>query len=451
MDLLQQFHDFIEREKLFNAHDPLLLAVSGGVDSVALCELCHLSGSSFVIAHCNFGLRGEESLRDEEFVRRLADKYHREVRVKTFDTKAFAAARQLSVQAAARELRYAWFSELVQEGLARYVVTAHQRDDNIETLLMNFFKGTGIAGLRAMLPRQGIVLRPLLFADRADIQAFVRERGLTWVEDSSNLEDKYTRNFFRHQLIPLVEKAFPTATRNLAANIGRFRAIESIYREAIERHKMKLLEYRGQEVYISIGKLKQASPLGTLVYEIAAPFGFSPHQAEEVVGLLESGSGKFLLSETHRILKDRSWLIISPLDNRGAAIIPVEEEDSEVVFGQGVLRLEKTPGGEPLDRGPRVALLDLSAVRYPLLLRKWKPGDYFYPLGMRKKKKLARFFIDSKLSLADKEKIWVLESDKRIVWVIGYRIDDRCRVRPQSNEVLRVEWTPAKNEGGGAR
>ncbi len=240
MDLQRNFHDFIEKERLFTPDDRLLLAVSGGVDSVALCELFHLSGLSFVIAHCNFGLRGEESLRDEEFVRRLADRYHRDILVKTFDTTVVAADRQLSVQAAARELRYTWFSELVRDGIARYVVTAHQLDDNIETLLMNFFKGTGIAGLRGMLPRQGIVVRPLLFAGRADILEFVHQRGLVWVEDSSNFEDKYTRNFFRHQLIPLVEKAYPAATRNLAGNIGRFRAIELIYRDSIDRQKKKI-------------------------------------------------------------------------------------------------------------------------------------------------------------------------------------------------------------------
>ncbi|HEV9038598.1 MAG TPA: tRNA lysidine(34) synthetase TilS, partial [Puia sp.] len=430
MDLLQNFHDFIEKEKLFTAQDPLLLAVSGGVDSVALCELCHLSGLTFVIAHCNFGLRGAESLRDEEFVRRLADRYHRDIRVKTFDTKAYAADRQLSVQAAARELRYKWFSELIGEGIARNVVTAHQLDDNVETLLMNFFKGTGIAGLRAMLPRQGIVMRPLLFATRADILEFVEGRGLVWVEDSSNLEDKYTRNFFRHQLIPLVEKAYPAATRNLAGNIGRFRAIELIYRESIERQKKKLLEYRGPELYISVGRLKQASAPETLVYEITAPYGFSPHQAEAIAGLMDSASGRFILSDTHRILKDRRWLIISPLGGVEAGIVPVEEGDREVVFAQGILRLERGIGAAVLDQGPRVAVLDASTVRYPLLLRKWKPGDYFYPLGMRKKKKLARLFIDSKLSVAEKEKVWVLESDKRILWVIGQRMDDRCRVGP---------------------
>jgi tRNA(Ile)-lysidine synthase len=197
-------------------------------------------------------------------------------------------------------------------------------------------------------------------------------------------------------------------------------------------------------VYIPVLKLKQAEPLDTLLYEIAVAYGFSPHQSEAVAGLLDSGSGKYILSATHRILKDRNWLIISPLDRKPPGIVPVEEGDPEIGFANGILRLEiKTLAGiGQLDQGPLVALVDAAAVSFPLLLRKWKPGDYFYPLGMRKKKKLARFFIDNKLSVADKEKVWVLASGKRIVWVIGYRIDDRCRLGPGSKQVLRIEWAP---------
>ncbi|HVS98306.1 MAG TPA: tRNA lysidine(34) synthetase TilS [Puia sp.] len=458
MDLLQSFHDFIRKEKLFAEDDRLLIAVSGGVDSVVLAELCHLGGFPFAIAHCNFGLRGDESRRDEEFVRQLADRYDCKVWVKAFDTLAYAGDHRLSVQAAARELRYAWFGELIRAGHARFVATAHHADDNVETLLMNFFKGTGIAGLRAMLPRQGILLRPLLFACRADIEGFARQRQLAWVEDSSNSEDKYTRNFFRHQLIPLVEKAYPTALTNVAGNIPRFREIELIYRKAVEQQKRRLLEFRGEEVYIPILKLKQAEPLDTLLYEIGSPYGFSPQQTEAFARLLDSPSGKYIVSATHRILKDRRWLIISPLVTKAAAIVPVEEGDGEVAFEHGLLRLEKMSTGGPeqwdqtrLDQGPKVALLSAADIRYPLLLRRWKPGDYFYPLGMRKKKKLSRFFIDNKLSVADKEKVWVLEAGKRILWIVGHRIDDRFKVARGVKEVLRIEWVQPRNGDDSAR
>jgi tRNA(Ile)-lysidine synthase len=446
MDLLFEFRQFIKKEKLFSSGDRLLAAVSGGLDSVVLCELLQRAGFDFFIAHCNFGLRGEESLRDERFVRALALRYGREALVKQLDAKAYARSRQVSVQVAARELRYEWFRELI--GDRGHIVTAHHRDDNIETLLMNFFKGTGISGLRGMLPSQGRVVRPLLFAGREDIRAFAAAEGLEWVEDSSNESDKYTRNYFRHRVIPLIEEVYPGAVQNLAANLGRFREIETVYRKGIDQQLRRLLEFRGNEVWVPVLKLKGAVPLATLVYEIIVQFGFSASQVGEVVGLLDSGSGKYVCSSTHRVLRDRAWLIISPLEaGPGPSTIPVGAADREVVYEGGRLLLRRMPVADapaPADMGGNaVAWLDAREVEYPLLLRKWRMGDYFYPLGMRKKKKLSRFFIDSKLSLAEKERVWVVESDKKILWVVGMRIDDRCRIGAGTKEVVRIEWQPA--------
>jgi tRNA(Ile)-lysidine synthase len=228
MDLLHDFKEFIAKEALFSRGDRLLLAVSGGLDSAVLCELCRRAEYDAVLAHCNFALRGGESDRDELFVRQLAADYGWEVAVKTFDTAAYAAGHKLSVQVAARQLRYDWFLGLVADGAAHYVVTAHHLDDNIETMLMNFFKGTGIAGLRGMLPKQGKIVRPLLFAAREQLAEFAREAGVSWVEDSSNRSDKYTRNYFRHQVIPLIGQVYPGALSNLAGNLARFRDIEVI-------------------------------------------------------------------------------------------------------------------------------------------------------------------------------------------------------------------------------
>jgi tRNA(Ile)-lysidine synthase len=374
-----------------------------------------------------------------------------------FDTEIYAASRKVSIQVAARELRYQWFHQLIdnQAQPAAFIITAHHLDDNIETLLMNFFKGTGIAGLRAMLPRQGKIVRPLLFATRAMLQQFAAGEGLEWVEDSSNVEDKYTRNFFRHQVIPLVQQAYPAAMQNLADNINRFREIEWIYRQAIEQQKKKLLEYKGNEVHIPVLKLRRSEPLTTLVYEIMTSFGFSAQQAPEVIGLLDSASGKYVHSATHRILRHRRWLIISPRDIMDAVTIVVEPRDTEVVYQQGVLRLEELSSSdvpaEILSPSPAaaasrgrtpaspVAWLDAAGIEFPLLLRKWRPGDYFYPLGMRKKKKLARFFIDNKLSIAEKEKIWVVEMNKKIIWIVGLRIDDRYRITTATRRVLKIE------------
>ena len=438
MELIKQFEEFVQKEGLFGPKETLLLAVSGGLDSVVLCELCHRAGYPFVMAHANFQLRAGESDRDEAFVRELGVRYGKEVLVKRFDTDRYAAEQRCSIQVAARELRYSWFEEVRPGGA---VVTAHHLDDNVETLLMNFFKGTGIAGLRAMLPRQGHVVRPLLFATREMLAQFAAQQQLAWVEDSSNASDKYTRNYIRHHLIPLLTSVYPGATRHLGDNIGRFRDIEVLYRQAVDLHKTKLLQWKGEEVHIPVLKLKKSQPLPTLVYEIIHPFEFSSRQVDAVMDLLDSSSGKYVLSASHRILKDRGWLIISPLGNVPADNVLIECPEGKVAYEGGELQLQLLSGAEPSPE-PSVAWLDASAIQFPLLLRKWRPGDYFYPLGMRKKKKLARFFIDNKLSLVQKEKVWVLEMNKKIIWVVGMRIDDRFRLEQHTSQALKISWRP---------
>ena len=446
MELLRQFKAYIQKHALFQSKDLLLLAVSGGVDSVVLCELCSRAGYKFTIAHCNFQLRGAESLRDENFVRSLGNKYSAEVLVKHFDTEAYAAQHKCSIQVAARELRYDWFKEIAPG----YIVTAHHADDNIETVLMNFFKGTGIAGLRGILPKQGKIVRPLLFATKEAIKAFAADNKLDWVEDSSNTQDEYTRNFLRHQLLPVIREVYPQAESNIAANIGRFREIETLYRAKLDDILKKLIEKKGEELHIPILKLQKTNALGAILYELIHPVGFTSRQVDDALNLLQSETGRYIVSGTHRILKNRNWLIIAPLNTAGATHILIEKENKDVKFANGNLQLEHKPqttNHKPLRRSPdgqtnsNLAELDASAINFPLLLRKWKPGDYFYPLGMRKKKKLARFFIDQKLSATDKEKAWVLEMDKKIIWVVGMRIDDRFRITDDTREVLHVEYS----------
>jgi tRNA(Ile)-lysidine synthase len=444
MDLLETFKNYIINERLFTPGDRLLLAVSGGLDSAVLCGLANRAGFDFTIAHCNFQLRGSESDRDEAFVRELAQRYEREVLVQRFDTRAYAAAQHLSVQVAARDLRYGWFRQVVEGwGEKGVIVTAHHLDDNIETMVMNFFRGTGLTGLRGMLPRQGKIARPLLFAGREELQRFADHAGLTWVEDSSNVSDKYTRNFFRHQILPLVEQAYPSASGNLADNLSRFREAEFLYREAVDRQKKKLLEPRGDEIHIPVLKLKKAVPLITLIYELFSPYGFTPQQAGAIAGLLDSPSGKYICSATHRLLKDRQWLILTTLHGAAAATVLIGKGRTIIDYAGGSLQLEDLPdfNGRPTAESS-VAWLDSGQIDFPLLLRPWRPGDYFYPLGMRKKKKLARFFIDQKLSLAEKEKVWVLEMNRKIIWVVGRRIDDRFKVTPSTREVLKISCRP---------
>jgi tRNA(Ile)-lysidine synthase len=456
MSLLQKFQQNIKHHHLFSPKDKLLLAVSGGVDSIVLCELCKQAGFNFIIVHCNFQLRGEESGRDEKFVQELGKKYGAEVVVKKFDTEKFAKENKLSVQEAARALRYNWFKELMNRIIdppINCILTAHHLGDNIETMLMNFFKGTGIAGLRGMLPKQGKLIRPLLFAKKEEVLVFAKENNLNWVEDSSNRESKYSRNYFRNEIIPLIKKIYPEAENNLTDNLRRFADIEMLYKQAIDQHKKKLLEQKGNEVQIPVLKLKKSEPLHSIVYEIIKDYGFSPHQTDEVIDLLDSESGKYIQSATHRVIKNRNWLIIASVMTEQAETILIDKGDRNVQCspepsGFNVqLSIHDTSRLQPdltkvsagiAQTSNNTAHLDADEISFPLLLRKWKQGDYFYPLGMKKKKKLSRFFIDQKLSKTDKEKVWVIESDKKILWIAGYRIDERFKVTEKTKSVLKI-------------
>ena len=454
MQLLQKFIEFLKKENLFQPKDKLLLAVSGGVDSVVLCELCKQGGYDFVIAHCNFQLRAGESERDEQFVRELAKKYNAEIFVRMFDTEKYAEENKVSIQVAARELRYEWFKQIVNSQwsmvnsenththnslLTTHILTAHHANDNIETLLMNLFKGTGINGLRGILPKQEKIMRPLLFAKKEELLEFAKENALGYVEDSSNASDKYTRNFFRNQLIPSIQKVFPQAEDNLLNSIERFRDIEILYRQSIELHKKKLLEKKGGEIHIPVLKLLQSEPLPTIIYEIIKDFGFTSNQTEEVIKLLKSDTGKYVQSSSYRVLKNRNWLIISPVDSTIAENILIETEDQTIQFSKGKLKFEKLQNTNYQPQTTNsIANLDADEITFPLLLRKWKQGDYFYPLGMNKKKKLSRFFIDQKLSLTEKENIWVLEMNRKITWVVGKRIDDRVKITPKTKNILKI-------------
>lgn len=442
MSLLQSFQHYIKSNNLFLSKDKLLLAVSGGLDSIVLAALCRQSGFDCTMAHCNFNLRGEESLRDENFVRDFAKKSETPLLVKQFDTNAYALQHKVSVQVAARELRYQWFEELLSSGDLQlsYLLTAHHVDDNIETMLMNFFKGTGIAGMHGILPKQGKIVRPLLFAKKQELSAFAQQNDLAWVEDSSNESDKYTRNFFRHRLIPLIQSVFPAVEHNLADNIVRFREVETLYKQAIASHKTKLLEHKGEEVYIPVLKLKKTEPLSTVVYEIIKDFGFTAAQIPDVVSLLGSESGKYVQSSSHRVIKNRAWLIIAP-NNTTQQTLTLIEGPGLWDFSPGKLKVEVITGVKPTElNSPSVALFNTEDIQFPLLLRKWKQGDYFYPLGMKgKKKKIARFLIDQKLSAIDKENTWVLEMNKKIIWVVGRRIDERFKVKENSQQLLRID------------
>lgn len=446
MNLLEKFLQYwkLHFHHLSSVNCHLLLAVSGGVDSVVLTDLISKAGFDFTILHCNFQLRGEESKRDETFVRSLGEKYHKKVLVKTFDTNLYATENKISIQVAARELRYNWFKEVNRQPSTvdcRLITTAHHADDNIETVLINFFRGTGMQGLKGIQPfiKEQNLIRPLLNFRKEELLHYARENNLSFVEDSSNSSDKYTRNYFRNKLIPSVKEIFSNAEENILSNIERFNEAEMLYSQAIQLHRKKLIEQKGNEIHIPVLKLKKTEPLHTIVWEIIKDFNFSSPQTAEVIKLLDADNGSSIQSTTHRIIKNRKWIIIAPLQTNEAQHILIEKGERKVIFANGELTFEIVSTQLAIPDSRFTIHIDLDKITFPLMLRTWKQGDYFYPLGMQKKKKLNRFFIDQKLSATDKEKVWVIESNKKIIWVIGLRIDDRFKITSSTKNILKIE------------
>ena len=440
MSIQQKFQRFLaQHPSLHGLESKWLVAVSGGVDSVALCHLCSHYQVPYAMAHCNFGLRAKSD-DDQAFVQQLAKQLEVEIFMIKFDTVAYMKETGTSVQVAARELRYQWFHQLLVEHGLDSIVTAHHANDNVETVLMNLFRGTGIKGLRGIQPVQGRIIRPLLAVTKENILAYAKENQLSWVEDASNATDKYTRNFIRNQILPMMEKAIPREEQGFEKTFEMMAEVEVLYNQALDVHKKKLIEIKGNEVHIPVLKLAKSQPLNTITYEIIKDFGFTAAQTQDVLHLLQSESGKFVASSTHRIIRNRAWLIIAPLQTAQATHILIENAAQNIVFQEGILELELVSNSIHLDRGEKtIGLLDAAAVRFPLLLRPTKTGDYFYPLGMKKTKKLARFFIDQKLSKTDKEKIWVVESNKCIIWVVGLRIDERFKIQDKTEQVIRLK------------
>jgi tRNA(Ile)-lysidine synthase len=459
MNLLQRFQDFIQQQNLFHPKDKLLLAVSGGVDSVVLCELCEQSGYNFIILHCNFQLRGEESERDEEFVRNLGKKYGRKVLVKKFDTEKYASENKKGIQEAARDLRYDWFYSLVSSSerevqsqktgtpdsrlpTHNWLLTAHHADDNIETVLMNFCRGTGLNGLEGMPVAAVYIRRPLLGFWKEELIEFAKQNNLQFAEDSSNQSSKYTRNLFRNEIIPLIAKVYPQVKTNLQDNINRFKEIRKLYSISVVEFKKKFCKTKNEEIHLPVKQLLSYQSRA-LVFEIIRDYGFAEKQVDEVIKLAESDSGKFIQSPDapYRIIKFRNWFIISPCNSTHAETIIIEEGIANTQFAIGNLQIKYVSVADcRLPVVNTIACLDAKEITYPLILRRWKQGDYFYPLGMRKKKKLSRFFIDQKLSKTDREKTWVLEMNKKIIWIVGLRIDDRFKVTDKTKKILKISF-----------
>jgi tRNA(Ile)-lysidine synthase len=324
-----------------------------------------------------------------------------------------------------------------QSLLTTYLLTAHHADDNNETVLMNFFRGTGLHGLTGIPENAGYLRRPLLNFSKKELIEFAKENQLQFVEDSSNQSSKYTRNFFRNEILPTISKVYPQVSENLQDNIKRFKEIEQLYHFTVNELKKKICKQKANDTWIAVKELMNDKN-NALIYEIIAAFDFTEKQIEEVIKLAESESGRYIQSPggKYRMIKHRNWFIVSSVSTIQSENIIIEKEVESIAFAGGKLQITSL-NNKPLESNSKIACLDAKGIEFPLLLRKWKAGDYFYPLGMAKKKKLSRFFIDQKLSKIEKENSWVIESKSRVIWIVGQRIDNRFKVTEKTANVLQ--------------
>ncbi len=423
-----------------NSGDGFLIAVSGGLDSTVLSTLCYKAGLNIELAHCNFMLREQESDRDEQFVRAIATQWNVPLHVKRFNTAIFANENKLSIQEAARQLRYNWFKELISSNNhLSWVLTAHHQDDNAETIAMHFFRGTGLRGLTGIPARSGNVLRPLLTVSYNDIQNYAAAHHVKFVTDSSNLKEDYTRNYFRHTILPAIEKVFPTVKQNLLGNSKRIEQADQLLQIYVEQFRKKYLLQKQNEYHLSIAQLKKFGHT-SLLFELLHPFGFTPGQVEEAALLLNARTGAQLEAATGqwRLIKNRKQLILAPMLSTKINYIEVVRVNEEIKYPEGILTFLSAKTSEITFGNEKQVFIDSKLLQFPLLLRKWKEGDYFYPLGMRKKKKVSRLLIDLKFSTSEKEKVWVLTTGDKICWVVGIRLDDRFKITNQTNEVIQI-------------
>lgn len=416
----------------------LLIAVSGGVDSVVLAHLCKESDLEIALAHCNFHLRQEESAGDEEFVVELADALELEVFVEHFDTKAFAEDQKLSIQMAARELRYRWFEELRESFGFDYILTAHHANDDLETFLINLVRGTGLDGLTGIPRRNDFVLRPLLPFSRSSIEGFARTQKLRWREDSSNASSKYLRNRIRHEIVPVLQELNPQLLESFHKTQSHLRKSSHLVEAYISAIFPRVAKEIRHGYSFDIKTLKTLPHLKAVLYELFKSFGFT--EWRDIRHLLDAQSGKVVYSRTHRLIKDREELLLTQLPDEGEVQYSIEEEEEVVMLPIGTFHFEKVEGISKTNS--RSIHIDKSKLKYPLRLRKWQQGDFFYPFGMEGRKKLSKFFKDNKLSLPEKENCWILCSQNRIVWVVDQRADARFSVDNETLDILKITYVP---------
>ena len=440
--MLGQFQAYINRCHLIAEGDRLVLALSGGIDSMVLADMLLKAELYFVVAHCNFHLRGVESDGDEKFVRDYAERSGIQCFVKHFETEKYAAEQGISIEMAARDLRYAWFEELRQQLGYDKIAVAHHADDQAETFFINLLRGAGLRGLKGMQPQNGVVIRPMLWASREQIHQYAVENQITWREDHTNAESTYLRNKIRNQLLPVFDELHPEARQGLYKSLAHLASENELYRELLQEKLNQIIEWDGEIQSIRHSAFSIQHSAFQLLFEWLRQYTFNTDQCHFIFEAMETGVGNKYYSPTHQLVIGRNELQLS-------AIKAVEDKEIQIEIRQEEItspihlcfsQFEKTPDFI-IDKSLDVALLDADKIHFPLTLRHWRHGDRFHPLGMKGSKLLSDFFVDQKFTESQKSNVFLLVSaDNEILWVVGHRIDDRYKVTSETKSVFQCRW-----------
>ncbi|MEO3402676.1 tRNA lysidine(34) synthetase TilS [Mucilaginibacter sp. CAU 1740] len=437
---VNQFVNFIEQNALFTRSTPILTAVSGGIDSVLMAHLLKAAGYNFAIAHCNFQLRGNEALRDQQFSQSLAAQLEVPFHTINFDTEQYAADNKISIQMAARDLRYQWFDTVCQQSGYEAVALAHHQNDTIETILLNLTRGTGIAGLHGILPKNGKLVRPLLFLTRDEVQTIVTTEGLSFVEDSSNASAKYARNKIRLEVVPKLKELNPSLERTFENSLLHFRDLELLLELKLDELRQTLLQLKEDAIYLSIDKVKSLNPKRLLLFKLLSEYGFNETIIDDLIASLDKHSGRIFESGSHSLLLDRENIILKPKNTVAVSKGIIDKDAHHINWGAYKLTILHDDSALIIKDNPLATSIDVDKLIHPLTIRSWQEGDHFFPLGMKGRKKLSDFFINQKVPLHQKDEIPVLvNGNGEIMWIGGYRPDERYKVNDNTKKVTIFE------------
>lgn len=440
-----RFIDFIRSNNLISSDDKVLLGVSGGIDSMVMLNLFYKAGLNFSVAHCNFSLRGDESNGDEQLVVRTCNEKKIKLHQIKFETEKFAIDNKLSIQVAARNLRYDWFNSLCDEHGYNKIAIAHNRDDVAETVLLNLTRGTGLKGLTGIKIVNGRVIRPLLDFSRNEIITYAKDYQISFREDSSNSSVKYGRNRIRHNVLPELEKLNPSVKRSIAETASHVNEAWNLIEDYLLNIKKEVVSFEKDKVLYSLQALLHEKYSKLFLFEELTQYGFSYDTVEQISQSFQGQSGKVFYSATHQLLHDRDYLVLTKRKEVEKVIVKIDEGcvsiDSPINLKFHLIKLTEL---FDISRNPEIATLDFDKLKFPLELRLWNSGDKFMPFGMEQFKKVSDFLIDLKVSLVDKEKVYVLTSNYEIIWVVGMRIDNRFRITENTKRlmIISVEHFP---------